>query len=184
MVLNEWSTGDTITAVLANSRGVRKGTETEIAAIPSASNEQGDLHFNSTTGFPQVQIGGAAVDTRGNLCILIGADSTQQTVLGTTATQVSDIDYIKDAAGFKGNQLTIVARIKTSNAGTTAHLRIRTDSGGGDDLDLTTVSTTLVTVTGTIDITAKADGKRTIEFFMNDGAGDTITLDMIEVYGI
>jgi len=135
MVLLKWTTGDTITEISANNKGIRKGTEAEIAGIPTASNELGDITYNSTEGYVQVQTGGAATDKRGNIMDFIGADSTEVTVVGVTATQVKDLDYIKDAAGFKGNQLTILARIKTSNAGTTAHLRIRTDSGGSDDLD-------------------------------------------------
>jgi hypothetical protein len=184
MALLKWTDGDTITERSANNKGIRKGTEAEIAAILTADNELGDVVYNSTTGFVQVQTGGGATDKRGNINTLIGADSTVVTVIGTVATQVKDLDYIKNSAGFKGNQLSIVARIKTSNAGTTAHLRVRTDSGVSDDLDLTTTSTSFVIVTGTIDITAKADGYHTIEFFMDDGSGDTITLDALEVYGI
>lgn len=184
MALLKWTSGDTITERSANNKGIRKGTDAEIAAIASADNELGDVVYNSTEGFLQVQTGGGATDKRGNLNTLLGADSTEVTVVGVTPTQVKDLDYIKDSAGFKGNQLTIVARIKTDNAGTTAHLRVRTDSGGGDDLDLTTTSVSFVIVTGTIDITAKADGYRTIEFFMDDGSGDTVTMDAVEVYGI
>ena len=185
MVLNQWTTGDTITQIAANNRGVRKGTEAEIAAIATSENEEGDITWNSTEGFMQVQTGGGATDKRGNLTSApMSADSIEVTVTGTTATQVKAVDYIKDAAGFKGNQLTIVARIKTDNAGTTGHLRVRTDGGGGDDLDLTTTSLTYEVVTGTIDITGKADGYRTIEFFMDDGSGDTISMDVTEVWGI
>lgn len=184
MALNKWTAGDTISERAANNRGIRKGTEAEIAGIVSADNELGDVLYNSTEGFLQIQTGGGATDKRGNINTLIGADSTEVTVVGTTPVKVKDIDYIKDAVGFKGNQLTIVARIKTSNAGSTAHLRVRTDLGGSDDLDLTTTSTSFVIVKGTIDITGKADGYRTIEFFADDGAGDTITFDILEVYGI
>lgn len=184
MVLNEWETGDTITAILANNRGIRKGTETEIAAIASASNEEGDLTYNSTNGFPQVQTGGAAVDKRGNIAILLGADSTEVTITGTTSTEVKDTDYIKNSAGFSGNQVTIVARIKTSNAGTTATLIVKKDSGGAAQLTLTTTSVTYETVSGVIDISSDADGLRTLEFFINDGAGDTISLKQLEIYGI
>ena len=184
MALIKWTVLDVITERSANNKGIRKGTEAEIAAIVSADNEKGDILHNTTEGFLQVQTGGAGVDKRGNINTLLGADSSEVTVIGTTPTQRKDLDYIKDAAGFKGNQLTIVARIKTSNAGTTAHLRVRTDSGGSDDLDLTTTSVTFVIVKGTIDITAKADGYRTIEFFMDDGSGETATMDALEVYGI
>jgi hypothetical protein len=183
MVLNKWNSGDTITEREANNHGVRKGTEAEISAILLADREDGDVFWNSTEGFPQVQTD-ATNDKRGNLAILLGADSTETTVTGTTPTQVKDLDYIKNSAGFKGNQLTIVARIKTSNAGTTGHLRVRTDGGGSDDLDLTTTSTAYEIKSGTIDITGKADGHRTIEFFGDDGTGHTVTIEAIEVYGI
>lgn len=183
MALLKWTDGDTITERSANNKGVRKGTEAEIAAIVLVDREDGDIFYNSTSGFPQVQTD-ATNDKRGNISILLGADSTLTTVTGTTPTQVKDLDYIKDTAGFKGNQLTIVARIKTDNVGTTAHFRVRTDSAGTDDLDLTTTSGTFEVVTGTIDITGKADGYRTIEFFLDDGAGDTVSLETLEVYGI
>ena len=185
MALLKWTSGDTITERSANNKGIRKGTEGEISCIATADNEQGDFVFNTTTGFPQVQTGGAGVDKRGNIAILIGADSTLVTVQGTSATETKDLDYIKDTAGFKGNQLTIVARVKTSNGGSTAHLRVRTCSACSDDLDLTTTSTSFEVKTGVIDITGKGDGYRTIEFFMEDGgACHTMSMDALEVYGI
>ena len=175
MALLKWTVGDTITERSANNRGIRKGTEAEIAAITTADNELGDHFFNSTEGFPQVQLKGGATDKRGNLCTGYDADGTEVTVTGTTPTQVKDTAYIKNSAGIKGNQITIVAEIKTSNAGTTAHFRVRTDGSGSDALDLTTTSTSYEIKTGTIDITGKADGRRTVEIFMDDGAGDTVT---------
>jgi len=129
MVLNKWETGDTITQIAANNRGIRKGTEAEIAGIATSENEAGDITYNTTEGFLQVQTTSGATDKRGNINTLLGADSQEVTVVGTTPVQVKDLDYIKDPAGFKGNQLTIVARIKTDNAGTDAHLRVRTDFG-------------------------------------------------------
>lgn len=184
MVLNKWTTGDTITEIAANNRGIRKGTEAEIAGITSAANEAGDITYNTTHGFLNLQTGGAATDKRGNIAILLGANSTEIGVTGTTLTQVKDIDYIKDPAGFRGNQITIVARIKTDNGGTTAHLVVEKNGGPTDELDLTTTSTSYVTVTGTIDISADADGVHTLEFYLSDGAGDTCTLKQLEVYGI
>jgi len=185
MVLNKWTTGDVITEIAANNRGIRKGTEAEIAAIPTASNELGDIVYNSTEGYVQVQTAGGATDKRGNLTTApIVADDTEVTHIGVTPTEKKNFAYFKDSSGVKGNQLTIVAEIKTSNAGTTAHLRVRTDGGGGDDLDLTTTSTAYVVVSGTIDISAKADGRRTVEIFLNDGSGDTISQRLIEVYAI
>ena len=183
MVLNKWSDGDTITEREANNHSIRKGTEAEIAAIVLADREDGDHFYNSTSEFPQVQTDGTN-DKRGNIAILIGADSSETSVTGTTPTQVKALDYIKDTDGFKGNLLRVIARIRTTNSGTTAHLRVRTDGGGSDDLDLTTTSTSYTIVKGTIDITAKADGYRTIEFFGDDGAGHTVYIEAIEVYGI
>jgi len=184
MALLKWTVGDTITERSANNKSIRKGTEAEIAAIVVADREAGDMLYNSTTGFPQVQTN-ATNDDRGNLtCAPITADDTEVTVVGTTPTEKKNFAYFKDTAGNKGNQLTVVAEIKTSNVGTTAHLRIRTDLGGSDDLDLTTTSATYVVVTGTIDISAKADGRRTVEVFMDDGTGDTISQRLLEVYAI
>lgn len=183
MALLKWTAGDTITERSANNKGNRKGTEAEIAAIVVADRENGDVFYNSTTGFPQVQTD-ATNDKRGNLTILLGADSTEVTHVGVTLTQVKNIDYIKDTVGFKGNQITIVARIKTSNAGTTAHLVVEKNSGPTDELDLTTTSTSFVTVSGTIDISADSDGVHTLEFFINDGSGDTVTFKQLEVHGI
>lgn len=185
MVLNKWTTGDTITEIAANNRGIRKGTEAEIAAIPAASNQEGDITYNSTEGFVQVQTGDGATDKRGNLtCAPIVADDTEVTVTGSTPTEKKNFAYFKNSSGMKGNQLTIIAEIKTDNVGTTAHFRVRTDGGGSDDLDLTTTSATYEVVSGTIDITGKADGRRTVEFFMDDGAGDTISHRLLEVYAI
>jgi hypothetical protein len=185
MVLNKWTTGDTITEIAANNRGIRKGTEAEIAAIPTASNEIGDVTHNSTNGFLQVQTAGGASDKRGNIAILLGADSTEVTHVGVTPTQKKDIDFIKSDEGFSGNQITIVAMIKTNNAGTTAHLIVEKDGGPTDELDLTTTSLTYEKVTGQIDISADTtDAVHTLEFYLQDGSGDTVSLKQLEVYGI
>lgn len=185
MVLNEWQTGDTITQIAANNRGIRKGTEAEIAAITTSENQQGDITYNSTEGFLQVQTGDGATDFRGNLtCAPIVANETLVSVVGVTATEVKNFAFVKDPAGFNGNQLTIIAEIKTDNAGTTGNFRIRKDGSGSDDLVLTTTSVTYEIKTGTIDITALGDGKHTIEIFMDDGSGDTISNLLFEVYAI
>ena len=184
MALLKWTTGDTITERSANNKGVRKGTEAEIAAIVLADREDGDYFYNSTTGFGQIQTG-ATADERGNITSApMGADSNEVTVVGTTATQRKAFSFVKNTAAFKGNQLTIVVELKTSNVGTTAHFRVRKDGGGSDDLDLTTTSVTFVILTGTIDITALADGRHTLEFYMDDGVGDTVTNRELEIWGI
>jgi hypothetical protein len=182
MALNKCETGDTITQILINNRGIRKGTNGEIGNETASERETGDFFFNTTYGFPQVSIDGSA-DDRGNLAILIGADSTEVSITGVTPTQVKDLDYIKSDEGFSGNQLTIVAMLKTDVGN--ADLRVRTDSGGGDDLILSTNNTTFTKVTGTIDIVAKTPNTvHTIEFFLNDDTSDTATLEQLEVYGI
>jgi len=187
MVLIKWTTGDTITEREANDFGIRKGTEAEIAAIVSADREIGSLLYNSTNENPQVYID-AVNDERGNLKILLGADGTEVTVTGTTATEKKNISFVKDSNGFSGNIITIVAEIKTDNAGTTASLRVRNDSGGTDRLILTTTSVTFEIKTGIIDIgnggLNLTAGRHTLEFFLDDGAGDTMTNRELEVYGI
>jgi hypothetical protein len=183
MVLLKWSDGDTITERSANNKGIRKGTEAEIAAIATVDNELGDITHNSTVGFLQVQTGGGATDKRGNLNVLLGADSTIVTGTTTSPVQVKDLDYIKCAEGFKGNTLTIVAMLKTS--ANTAHLRVRIDGSGSDSLDLSTASTSYVKVTGTIDITGVSDNAaHTIEFYLENTTSGTATMEQLEVYGI
>jgi len=184
MTLLKWTDGETITERSSNNKSIRKGTEAEIAAILTADRELGDVVFNSTVGFIQVQTAGGASDKRGNLNILLDANSTLAAHVGNTPTEMKTLNYVKDAAGFKGNTLSIIARIKSSNAGTTAHFRVRLDGAGSDSLDLTTTSVTEVILTGTIDISAIADGYHTIEFFGDDGVGDTITNTNLEVWGI
>ena len=185
MALLKWTVLDTITERSANNKSIRKGTEAEIAAIVTADNEKGDVTHNTTEGFLQIQTAGGATDKRGNMtCAPIQADEVEVTVVGTTPTKVKEFGYAKNSAGFKGNQLTIIAEIKTSNAGTTAHLRVRLDGSGSDSLDLTTTSATFEIKTGTIDITGKADGKRTVEIYLDDGTGDTASNKLLEVYGI
>lgn len=186
MALLKWTVLDVITERSANNKGVRKGTEAEIVGIASADNELGDVVHNSTVGCLQVQTGGAGVDKRTNLKMLIGSDANEATQTGTALIQVKNISYIKSAEGYTGNTLTIVAMIKTDDVGTTAHLIVEKDGGPTDELDLTTVSATFEKVTGTIDISGdSSDAVHTLEFFIQDGgAGDTITLGDLEVYGV
>ncbi len=186
-MLLKWTAGDTITERSANNKGVRKGNETDLSSgISTADREIGDVYFNTDEGFLQVQTGGGATDERGNLTTgPLVADETEVTVVGDTPVKVKEFGYAKDPAGFKGNQLTIVAEFKTSDGGSTAHLRVRLDgAGGGGELDLQTTSTDFVILTGTIDISGLADGKHTVEIYMDDGIGHTITNVLLEIYGI
>ena len=183
MTLKAWITGDIITAVSANNKGIRKGTTTDLDGIGLSAREIGDISYNETVENPQTTID-ATNNRRGNLKMLLGADGTEVTVTGTTATQRKDISYIKDISGFSGNVITIVAELKNSVGGTTAHLRVRKDGSGSDSLDLTTNSTTYVIVSGKINIGADAVGRHTLEFYLDSGAGDTATQRDLEVYGI
>lgn len=114
---------------------------------------------------------------------LLGADSNTVTVTGTTATQVKDIDFIKNTSTLSVATLTIAARIKSSNASYTTTVRVRADGAGTDSLTLTTTSTSLTVVTGTIDASGYSAGRHTLEFFMDSSnASGVATMDMTEVW--
>lgn len=183
MALLAWATLDIITARSANNKGIRKGTEAEIAAIPSADRENGDYLYNTTNGFhgvPQVQLD-AAADDRSNLHILLGADSNEVSEPSPTPTQVKDIDFIKDQVGFSGNQIIIVARIKQSGGGTTT-LSMEVDGSPAITLP-TTGSGSYVVVTGTHDISGLSAGYHTLEFFLSNST-NTGDLQLLEVWGL
>lgn len=182
MALLAWDTGDLITARKANNRGVRKGNESEVAAIALADRENGDIVYNSTVKCHQIQLD-AANDKRGNLLTLLGADSTIVTGVTTSPVQVKDFDFVKCAEGFRGNTITIVAMLKCS--ANTAHLRVRKNGSGSDDLDLSTTSTSYSKVTGTIDISALAlDAAHTLEFYLENTTSGTATMQQLEIYGL
>jgi len=187
MTLKKWTTGDTIAEISANNKGIRKGTTTDLNGIPAGSREIGDATYNETVENPQVLID-ATNNERGNIKILLGADATEVTVTGTTPTQRKSIPFVKNINGFSGNIITIVAEIKTSSGGTTASLRVREDGGATDRLILTTTSVTFEIKSGIIDIGAGGlnltAGRHTLEFFLDDGASDTMTNRELEVYGI
>ena len=183
MALKKWTTGDTITERSANNKSVRKGLTSDLNGISVADREDGDLTYNETVENPQVQTDDTN-DKRGNIKMVLGADANVVSVTGTTPTEVKNISYLKSPEGFSGNVITIVAELKSSDTGDFAHLRVRQDLGGSDALDLTTNSATYVTVTGKIDIRAQAAGRHTLEFFLDDGTGDTADNRELEVYGI
>lgn len=185
MVLNKWTTGDSIDEIPANNRGIRKGTESDLAGITTAANEEGDITYNSTTGFPNVQIGGGATDTRGNLtCAPIGADSTEVSQLGTTPLLVKELDFIKSNEGCRGNTIVIVAMLKTSANNATIIMEV--DGGPTDEITQSTASTSYVKVTGSYDATGLSnDAVHNLEFYIyTDNAGATATLKQLEVYAI
>lgn len=183
MAIVKWTSGDTITEREANDFSIRKGSETDIGLIGSADREDGSILYNSTNFCPQFYFD-AANDDRCNLKILLGADGNVASQTGTTPLQVKAISYIKDILGFSGNVITVVAELKSSDTGDFAHLRVRKDGAGGDTLDLTTNSTDYVIVKGTFDISGDSAGRHTLEFFIDDGSGDTVDQRELEVYGV
>jgi len=188
MALTKWTSGDTITERQANDFAIRKGLEADLASgIPAADREIGSLLYNETLENPQVYID-AVNNERGNLKMLLGADANVVSVTGTTPTQRKDISFIKNTNGFSGNIITIVCELKSSDTGDLAHLRVREDGGSTDRLDLSTNSTDYVVLTGTIDIgnggLNLSAGRHTLEFFLDDGTGDTVSNRELEVYGI
>ena len=183
MALKAWSTGDTITERSANNKGIRKGTTIDRDAIVDADLEIGDEFYNETE-FCLQSLHAKSSNKWESKRQYLAADATEATVTGITPTQVKDTSFIKiTSLWFAGNRIFIIAEIKTSDAGTTASFRVR-KNGGGDELVLTTTSTSFEIKTGSFEISADADGRITLEFFMDDGAGDTITNRELEVYGV
>lgn len=185
MTLKKWTTGDTITERSANNKSIRKGTTTDRDAIVTADLEIGDHFYNETENCVQV-LHNKSPDKWQSLRNYLAADATEVTVLGTTATQKKDTSFAKSTlSGYPGNHLFIIAELKTTNAGSTASFRTRLDGGGSDKLVLTTTSTSFEIVVGSFDIKTETDDARhTLEFFMDDGAGDTITNRELEVWGV
>jgi len=169
---------------------------TTVSDLTISGETQGDvLYFNGTnwvrlpagTNGYYLQTGGAGANPAWAEVVaggkaLLAADSTEVTVTGTTATQVKDVDFIKNSNTLDVQTITIAVRIKTDNAGTTGTVRVRHDGGGTDDLTLTTTSTSYEVKTGTIDASGFSSDRHTLEFFMDDGSGDTISMDMTEVW--
>jgi len=185
MTLDSWTTGDIITEININKRGIRRGTTTDRDALLAAELEVGDQFYNTTEQCTQLLVSETPNKWQ-SVRTFIGADSNEVSVLGTTPTQVKSIDWIKEPiGGFPGNVVFIVARIKTDDGGTTASLIVERDGGPSDELTLNTTSVTYETVVGSIDVSGDGDGERTLEFFLNDGgAGDTCSMKQLEVYGV
>jgi len=185
MTLDKWTTGDTITETNINKRSIRRGTTTDRDAIGAAELFVGDHFFNETLECTQVLLeeGPNIWATLGKVPIAL--DSTEVTVVGTTPTEVKTFDFILDPATVEGFLLDIHARIKTSNGGTTGNCRIRLDDdavGPPAELILTTTNTSFEIKSGILDISGEAVGRHTINVYMDDGSGDTITNDMLEVW--
>ena len=193
MVLDQWVTGDTIAAIQINNRGLRSGSTTDLdTGIPIGSRTVGNLFYNSTTLSPQVLVVNTGNGLRGNLKILLGADSNEVTVASATPTLVKDLDVIfcdSSGPGFSGQQITVVAMLKCPTAGT-ATLRLRVD-GGGDETPTTgtlvLTSTSYTRVQAVFDVSAKArtstDCVRSLNFYL-DASANTAFLKQLEVYGL
>jgi hypothetical protein len=185
MVLLKWATGDVITEDSANKRGIRKGTEAEIASINVSNRETGDFFFNSTNGelgMPQIQLN-ATSDKRSNIHMLLGADETVTSITGATPTQVKDISFNKDSLGFSGNQIAVVARIKQTGGGTTS-LIMEVDGLAPDEITLTETSTSYVVNSGTYDASGLSAGHHTLRFFLSNSGGTSGQLELLEVFGL
>jgi hypothetical protein len=198
MVLDFWETGDVIAQIPANNRGIRKGTTSDLDGIGASERELGVYTFNTTDVMPQVIVDHSN-NLRSNTQMLLGADSTEMSVTGVTATQVKDLDFIISDdglggpnMGFAGNRINIVALLKTDNAGNNANLRIRFDASPTDELVLSTNTTGYSRLQGTIDIgpgdvnltRTATTANHTLKAFLDDGSGETATLGLFEVYGL
>ncbi len=184
MALLKWTSGDTITERSANNKGVRKGTEAELAGIASADRENGDHLYNTTNshfGVPQVQLD-ASNDKRSNLLTLVGADQTEVSITSATPTQVKDIGFIKDDLGGSFNEINIVARIKQTGGGTTS-LVMEVDGLSPDEITLTETSASYVVNTGTYNSSTLSDGYHTLEFYLSNST-NTGDLELLEVWAI
>lgn len=113
--------------------------------------------------------------------LTIAADATEESLTGDTLTKIKDASFIKGV--FNVDLLTIEIELKTDNASNPAICRVRHDGLGSDDLVLQTSSTSYVILDGTIDVSAFSDGRHTIEFYLEDGSGETATLRETWIYG-
>jgi len=115
------------------------------------------------------------------LANVLAADATEESITGTTPTQVKDMSFIIGVVNYV--TLTIEIELKTDNVTSPAHCRVRHDGLGSDDLDLSTSSTSYVILDGVIDTSAFGAGRHTIEFYLDDGSGETATMRETWVYG-
>ena len=181
MTLKKWTSGDTITARSANNKGIRKGTTADRDGITAADLEPGDSFYNEDLEQMQILISEGPNVWKSLPKALIFADETEVTITGTTATKVKEGAFFKSNTTIEGTKLSIAVWIKVDSG--TGTIRVRTDGGGGDDLLLTTTSASLELKSGTIDITADTNEDRhTVEFYMDALVGDTVTMELTEVY--
>lgn len=182
MTLDSWSTGDVITEANANKRGIRRGTTSDRNALSSLA--VGDHFFNEDEECTQVLVQASPAIWMNTGRNLLGADSNEVAITGTSGTQVKDVDLIKDVSTWAGFLIVITARLKSSNGSYTSSLRVRVDGGGSDSLVLTTTSTSYAIVKGTINAASLSAGRHTLEFFLDSSNGSGVaTMDMTEIWG-
>lgn len=183
MVLDLWNTGDTITALLINKRGIRRGSTSDITGISGSLLTVGDHFFNTTFLTGQI-----LAHTTSNIWANYGIhgiafDSTTVSNVGVTPTQVKDADFIIDPQTISGTLLVVIVRLQAS--ANTANCRIRLNGSGSDSLVLSTTNVSMTVLKGTIDISTLSAGRNTIQIFLdNSTAGQTTTMDMTEIWGI
>ena len=182
MTLDSWSTGDVITEASANKRGIRRGTTSDRNALTGLT--VGDHFYNEDEECTQsiVQLSPAIWMNIGRN--LLGADSNEVAITGTSGTQIKDIDVIKHTSTWAGFLIIIVGRLKTSNTSYTSSLRVRIDGAGSDSLVLTSTSASYEIVKGTIDASSLSAGRHTLEFFLeSNNSSGVATMDMTEIWG-
>jgi len=113
--------------------------------------------------------------------LTIASDATEESHVGSTLTKIKEASFIKGV--FNVDTLTIEIELKTDNVTNPAICRVRHDGLGTDDLVLQTSSTTYVILNGIIDVSAFSAGRHIIEFHLEDGAGETVTLRETWIYG-
>jgi hypothetical protein len=183
MTLDSWTTGDTITELNANKRGIRRGTTTDRDNLAASAVTIGDHFFNETEQCTQVLV----KTSGGNIWMNVGRvqlqhSSDEVTVTGTTKTLRKTKYIIKHTSTWYGFLLNIVVRMKTSSG--TGYVRVRIDGAGTDSLVLSSTATSYEVQQGTIDTSALGAGYHSLEFYMDGlGGSDTAYMSICEVWG-
>lgn len=113
--------------------------------------------------------------------LTVGADPEEVSHTGATLTKKKEASILKGA--FNLQKIIIEIELRTDNATNPAICRMRHDGQGSDDLVLQTSSTSYVTLSGVIDVSAFSAGRHIIEFHLEDGATETVFLRETWMYG-
>ncbi len=114
--------------------------------------------------------------------VTLYTDRTEETATGTPPDLVKQASYL-NTFNFTVITLTIQVEIKTDNAANPAILRIRADGTATDLAVLQSNSLTFEFLEVIIDVSAFSSGRHTIEFLLEDGAGETATLRDTWIFG-